>query len=79
MTACYQALVLKRLRGRSPFTRQAQFFGDITHRVIKVGGPEQKKRRVDDSYAVVSAAVLCDFCLTAERLQARVQDPTPRR
>lgn len=37
MTACYQALVLKRLRGRSPFTRQAQLLGDITHRVIKEG------------------------------------------
>ena len=37
MTACYQALVLSRLRGRSPFTGQAQFLGDITHRVIKEG------------------------------------------
>lgn len=76
MTACYQALVLKTLRGRSPFTRQAQFLCDITCRVIKEGGSERKKRRIDDSYAVVSAAVLYDFCLTAERLQARVQDQT---
>jgi hypothetical protein len=37
MTACYRGVVLKRLRGRLPFTGQAQFLGDITHRVIKEG------------------------------------------
>ena len=45
MTACYQAPVLKRLRGRSPFTGQAQSLGDITHRVIKEG--EMNERNAD--------------------------------
>lgn len=45
MTTCHQAPVLKKLRGRSPFTGQAQFLGDITHRVIKEG--EMNERNAD--------------------------------